>query len=439
MKIRLIDSVMGSGKTTAICHEMRERKDRRYIYATPSLSEVQRTIDSVPGFYDPQPYGGSKLDALHRLMEDGRNIATTHALLLMFDKDVLRLAREKGYSLIIDEAPPVLCEYNDLVKQFDGKTVNAETVKWLLTEGALTIDPVTLEAAWHTSSVDGFAYSEVVKYAEEGRLRCINNTLYWELPPEVFDAFTDVTILTFMFDGSILNSYFDMHGIGYEKLEAACDGSSNYEFVPYIERDARLEAFVPLIKVYEGAYNQIGDKKYALSVTDLIKPGRCKDVLTAMRRYRRFFGIKNSDLMWSTSMSGNVYMAIQNRGFKYTHKLCAAECALPEEELKKLRTFVPCTAKATNDFSDRSELIYMLNRFVPTGIAQYFKHRGYPIDEDMFAISELVQWVWRSAIRRGKPIRLYLPSSRMRKLLYRELGIDPTWVETHPKELQKSA
>jgi len=31
-------------------------------------------------------------------------------------------------------------------------------------------------------------------------------------------------------------------------------------------------------------------------------------------------------------------------------------------------------------------------------------------------LSELIQWVWRSAIRDGNSINIYIPSSRMRNL-----------------------
>ena len=35
---------------------------------------------------------------------------------------------------------------------------------------------------------------------------------------------------------------------------------------------------------------------------------------------------------------------------------------------------------------------------------------------DAYALTELIQWVWRSRVRRGEPITLYLPSPRMRRL-----------------------
>lgn len=36
--------------------------------------------------------------------------------------------------------------------------------------------------------------------------------------------------------------------------------------------------------------------------------------------------------------------------------------------------------------------------------------------EDDYALSEMIQWVWRSAIRDGKEIWVYIPSRRMREL-----------------------
>ena len=36
---------------------------------------------------------------------------------------------------------------------------------------------------------------------------------------------------------------------------------------------------------------------------------------------------------------------------------------------------------------------------------------------DAYALTELIQWVWRTRIRRGEPITLYLPAPRMRGIL----------------------
>ena len=38
-------------------------------------------------------------------------------------------------------------------------------------------------------------------------------------------------------------------------------------------------------------------------------------------------------------------------------------------------------------------------------------------DDDQFALSEMVQWLWRTRIRNDQPIDVYILSSRMQKLL----------------------
>ena len=47
----------------------------------------------------------------------------------------------------------------------------------------------------------------------------------------------------------------------------------------------------------------------------------------------------------------------------------------------------------------------------------FFAKQGVTINPEHFALSEMLQWVWRSAIRDDKPINLYIPSRRMRELL----------------------
>ena len=63
-----------------------------------------------------------------------------------------------------------------------------------------------------------------------------------------------------------------------------------------------------------------------------------------------------------------------------------------------------------------------MNVFADVDTQLYFNNRGYTVDSDKLATSEMVQWLWRSRLRDGKEIWLYLPSSRMRRLLYK-------WVE----------
>ena len=79
--------------------------------------------------------------------------------------------------------------------------------------------------------------------------------------------------------------------------------------------------------------------------------------------------------------------------------------------------FLPCNSKGTNSFRHKTALAYLLNIFPNTALANYLSANGVPLDRDRYALSEMIQWIWRSAIRDGKEVTLYVPSRRMRTLL----------------------
>lgn len=63
--------------------------------------------------------------------------------------------------------------------------------------------------------------------------------------------------------------------------------------------------------------------------------------------------------------------------------------------------FVPCNAKAVNDFRDRHYAAYLLNVYCRPMVKAWFQDNGYAFDDDSFALSQLLQWIWRTAIRNG--------------------------------------
>ena len=88
--------------------------------------------------------------------------------------------------------------------------------------------------------------------------------------------------------------------------------------------------------------------------------------------------------------------------------------------------FVPCNARGTNQYRHKDALAFLVNRYANVPIRNMFKRMDIKMDEDFFALSEMLQWTWRSAIRDGKPIQIYIPSSRMRGLLQK-------WIEDTSK------
>jgi hypothetical protein len=88
--------------------------------------------------------------------------------------------------------------------------------------------------------------------------------------------------------------------------------------------------------------------------------------------------------------------------------------------------FIPSNAKATNDYRRVASVAYLVNVFYNPLIKSYFESMDVPVYEDLYALSQMVQWIWRSRIREKEPITVYIPSERMRGLLKRWLDAGST-------------
>ena len=149
----------------------------------------------------------------------------------------------------------------------------------------------------------------------------------------------------------------------------------------------------------------MGEENTALSATWYYhqKPrnGKHKIVMNNARNYlERKQCSPAADALWSCFSGAKKKYSVRN----YASAFCA------------------CNARATNEYSSRHHLAYLINVFDNPFVISWFKEHGVTVDNNTFALSQLLQWIWRSAIRNGEPVDLYLPSSRMRRLLMNWLG-----------------
>ena len=82
-----------------------------------------------------------------------------------------------------------------------------------------------------------------------------------------------------------------------------------------------------------------------------------------------------------------------------------------------LDPFLPCNTKATNNYRDYKLCMYPINiNKRPTEIS-YLSERGVDFNKELYALSEMIQFIWRGCIRQGQPMKVLVVSKRMRKLL----------------------
>ena len=394
--INIVDSIMGSGKTSAAINYINNLdEDTKVIYITPYLNEVQRIKEECreKQFYEPQEYG-TKRNGLKKDLLKGRNIVTTHALFQHFDDDIINLCRLQNYILFMDEVA-------DVVDKFIIDPLDMD----VLIEKYTTVDPETGQLIWkeeHKNYTKLGVFYTAKKLCENGCLYMYNNTLMiWMFPVKVFRAFSKSYILTYLFDAQMQKYYYDFYNINYNYLYVAGDSRNNYSFTTEKQKEKVKYDYKSLIHIIEEEkMNRVGDGNYDLSRNWYFRNINNSAIDVLKNNTYNFFSNKvpnnkSSNNLWT------VFKDYKNdiKGKRYT------------------KGYAPCTARATNQYKDRTNVAYLVNRFYDHNIYNFFHSKGIQMNEDLFALSEMLQFIWRSAIREGQEIYLYIPSLRMRTLL----------------------
>ena len=118
--ITVIDSIMGSGKTSWAIDYMNGAADENILYITPFRKEIERIQKAVKkkDIKTPQIKGKDhfKMDDLKDLFELHEDIASTHSLFSDLKKETTELIQQGEYTLILDEALNAVEPYNGVKK-----------------------------------------------------------------------------------------------------------------------------------------------------------------------------------------------------------------------------------------------------------------------------------------------------------------------------------
>ena len=387
---------MGSGKTAASINFINNSEsDEKFIYVTPYLNEVERVISSCPDkkFKEPQRYG-TKINGIKYLLQNGENIATTHSLFHLFDDEILELCYSQGYTLFMDEVTDVVEPY-----EIDKNDIE------VLFENFITIDEKTKLLSWREDKKD---YSFLGKFIDIKRL-CENGSLamygdqimMWMFPIKIFKAFSESYILTYMFDAQIQKYYYDFYNLEYKYMSVEGSSLPEYHFTENKINTDNHSKYKNLINIIDNdKLNRIGELDYSLSKGWY---GKHKDdaLFKTLKKNTCNFFIHIAD---NPSSNNNLWTTFKD----YKDKLKGKGYT---------KGFAPANARATNEFRDRHNVAYLINRYFNPVIKQFFISQNIKVDEDMYALSEMLQFIWRSAIRCGEKITIYIPSKRMRTLL----------------------
>lgn len=401
-----VDSIMGSGKTSWAIQYMNENRDQRFIYITPYLDEIKRIKKSCRRFTEPEEYPFTKQGHFLRLLEDGRCIATTHELFKrsQLTPHIIQLIQEYHYTLILDEMIDAVQKINISVRDFrilfSEKLVEVvqredgtEIIKWVDDDYIGELDE----------------YKELIK--SKTIIKYKEYMLIWLLPPELLSSFENIYILTFLFRKSQLEQYLKIHKMNYTLCYthgiADDAGTRKYELATGIQDISQQKAHIKeLLNIYQGSLNRIGDDKRSLNFTywDGLQPGKRRMVANNALEYFNLCEADSSEIMWTC--------------FKGRSK------SEPSIKGQYKSRFLASNTRATNKWSQSNVLAYLVNVNPDPNIMNWFRERDGNVDEEQYALSSMIQWIWRSAIQNDKPVRLYIPSKRMREMLMNWLDSD---------------
>lgn len=439
--ITVVDAPCGAGKTEWAISYMNAHPQEAFIFVTPFLSEVERIKQSTTAaFYDPQHYqrtellGGvagskTKLEDFNDLLAEGKNIVTTHTTFTNATQDTINILQDNSYHLILDEAVDVLLPLNDLIDSANYR-VNKKNVKLMLDNNIIAVDE-NCRVRWTggPQPIDGderHSFCEVQRHAENGNLLLIDGRFFiWEFSPEVFNAMESITILTYQLEGSFLCPYLQLHGLHYDKSSVVGTYDNGFSLAPYKVNMSQRQKWKQLITLYHDKkvsdFGSLSATWYKNCVKDHPKSQEASELKRALRRFFLAVQAKPYDIMWSCPKDSR--NSIAPGGYKLIRELTDEEkrgrSQVQQDEYADnngLRCWIACNARATNSYSDRHVLAYMLNLNPNPEVSKYFGKQGASLSRDTFALAGLIQWVWRSAIRKGEPIILFLPSPRMYRL-----------------------
>ena len=402
-KIKVLDAVMGAGKTRYIFQNIKDRieagESLKILYVSPFLTEVGDPDSKIPevsqgrvhrecpeaNFKSPTK-SPSKRVSLKRLLIDGENICCTHALFEDMDEETAELLKTQGYEVIIDEAI-------EAVKGYDEKKVKKGD--WKFIHQSIAVDPDSCLVRWTDLDNSPTSFDHIKILCQEKRLYYYRNS-FWilELPLSILTKAKQVTICTYMFEASVLNCYLNKYNLPFEYIDNEAVGLESEQAI--ISRANQLITFV------DSSYaKEIGKSKLSKTAYDNMSGKK----LTTYRGYleklveRHLKEVKGSELIWTCY--GDQKRLLSGKGYT--------------------RSWLPCNARATNDYADKKAGIYLVDRYVHPMVNSFLKESDAEVQEELYALSEMLQWIWRLRIRNDEPIQLVIPSKRMRDLLQRWL------------------
>lgn len=414
MKVRVVDALCGAGKTTW-CFDYMNKNSllEKWIFVSPYLGEVgdgevsgriQKDLPSMK-FVSPKT-APNKKESFKRAVENGRNIAITHKLFTGFTQEIADLIKEQNYNLVIDETIDLINFYDDIPK---------DDVKLLIRAGMISVGEKGI-LHWNNEEFSDYKGrdSDIKDLCDIGCLWLYGeDVLIQRIPPACIQACKTVTIMTYLFKGSLMHSWLKLNNIEWESydppsLKPAKELKDNIREKIHLVKPPK---FINDLQVKrdgsprDGAFNMTWYRKASIETMTEVK----KSVESTIK-----YNMIKGEIFWTCFKAWKPVL----EGVGYTRSKRVPWLDEPRP------TFLSKNTRASNEYRDCTKCVYMVNIYPNGSLETHLAHHDIVIDRDLYALSEIVQFIFRGCIRCNEEMDLYILSNRMRSIFEEWLMTD---------------
>jgi len=401
--VTIVDYPCGLGKTNALLSLLKEKSELKVLVVVQTLSESDRIVSSLPEgrIYAPKEQGpnySSKGVQLEQLIHQGVSIVITHSL---YDK-AGQIAIDGGfgsYQVIIDEVPNTVSVIQSSLDAVSFKEFYVDTGYFSIEKDGLVL--ATSEGAKEEMRLKNALDETLIKKIKSRMIYYDGKKNFIEvIPAALFTHTKKLIVLTFLSEGSLFLRFLLKCGIEYEVLRSI---NANKKFKQIATKNLSIKTIQ--------AVNDIGFG-HAKQTNYPIKSKEVKTIRTALKNLKQRTLINVAlEKVIITCAKKNWY-----KNIKGSYDLNRPGIFSTDSRMFKGANWIPNTTRGTNNYSHCSHAIYLYDQNVNPILLNWLNANNDQFKTD-FALTEMIQWIWRTRIRNGKPVNVYMPSSKMRKII----------------------
>lgn len=391
-----LDAPTGVGKTTAIINKVNEEAtltNTRFIVVTPYLDEIDRICSSTPCI---DPKRSPKEQDLQKLIQDGKNICCSHSLFSKLNKKTFNMFKDSlyRYSLIIDEEIETIKvsgfnkeygvdkDYMDVMEKY-----SIEDINLLKEQDLINSDPHDGHLKWNDQKdYSTGVFRDLKELLKTTDIYIQGNSLIQLPKNENFSVFQEITVCSYRMKYGLLYAYcrFNNIRINWQHIEAFNIVDGYKDTKP--SKLNMLHTYCPPKKEFKCS----GSVHWYRTQQNDSKSEAFKYLRSSFRNFKENRVPKgyHKDYYWTTYMS-------------------FLSCFTKDKNICK-KNHVACNLKATNSLSSCNLVGYFIQRHIHPDIYNFLHNKGIVLDKENYALSEAIQFIWRSNIRTDSDRDVYV-------------------------------